>query len=248
MDAIIHLTGEPVAQRWTAEARKRIYESRVTSTRNLVSALGKLRHRPEVLVSASAVGYYGNRGDELLTEESAPGDNYLAKVCVAWEAAAVEARAFGVRVTPVRIATVLGREGGAFPQMAKPAQLGLGATFGDGRQWMSWIHVQDLVDLLLFTARTTALTRVVNGASPEPVTNAAFTRELGQALHRPAFLSVPRFVLRAALGEMSSFLFDSLRVIPQAAQQAGFQFRLGGLERALAEVTGKTKASRQAAA
>lgn len=237
LDAIIHLAGEPVAQRWNEESKKRIYESRVVGTRNLVSALGKLRHRPEVLITASAVGYYGSRGDEVLTEQSAPGTNFLAKVCVDWETEAVKARAFGMRVVPVRFATVLGPESGAFPLMARPARLGLGATFGGGKQWLSWIHVQDLTDLLLFAAKSLAITDVLNGTAPEPVTNAAFTKALAQAFHRPAFLKVPKFALRAALGEMSDFLFDSLRVLPQATGRAGFAYRFGSLGEALADLT-----------
>jgi uncharacterized protein (TIGR01777 family) len=233
MDAIIHLAGEPVFQRWNEAAKKRIHESRVAGTRNLVSALGKLRHRPEVLVTASAVGYYGDRGAEMLTEQSAPGSNFLAKVCVDWEAEAVKARAFGVRVVPVRFATVLGPDGGAFPLMERPTRLGLGATFGGGSQWMSWIHVKDLIDLLIFAATHTAVSSVLNGSSPDPVTNAQFTKTLALCLHRPAFLNVPRFAMRAALGEMSDFLFDSLRVLPQAVQGAGFEYRFASVQEAI---------------
>jgi uncharacterized protein (TIGR01777 family) len=237
LDAIIHLTGEPVAQRWTKEAKKRIYSSRIEGTRNLVSALAKLRHRPEVLVTASAVGYYGDRADEILTEQSPAGTDFLAKTCVDWEAEAVKARVFGMRVVPVRFATVLGPDGGAFPLMARPARFGLGATFGSGQQWMSWIHVEDLVNLLLYAAAQASITETLNGASPQPVTNAAFTKALGQALHRPAFLSVPKFVLQAALGEMSEFLFDSLRVVPEAVARTSFEYRFGELSKALADLT-----------
>lgn len=234
VDAIIHLTGEPVAQRWTEAAKKRIYSSRVEGTRHLVSALAKVRHRPEVLVMASAVGYYGDRGEELLTEDSAPGDKFLSHVCVDWEAEGIKARELGMRVVPVRFATVLGKDGGAFPLMARPARFGLGATFGDGKQWMSWIHVDDLINMLLFAARKPEVTGVLNGVSPQPVRNVIFMKTLGEALHRPAFLSAPKFALRAMLGEMSEFLFDSLRVIPKAAEQAGFDYRLGSLRSALA--------------
>jgi len=234
LDAIIHLTGEPVAQRWTDAAKKLIYDSRIQGTRNLVSALAKLRHKPEVLVMASAVGYYGDRGEELLTEDSAPGKNFLSHVCVDWEAEGVKAREFGVRVVPVRFATVLGKDGGAFPLMARPARFGLGATFGDGQQWMSWIHVDDLINLLLFAARKPEVTGVLNGTSPQPVRNAIFMKTLAEALHRPLFLAAPKFALRAALGEMSEFLFDSLRVTPPAVERAGFEYRLGSLRAALA--------------
>lgn len=236
LDAIIHLAGEPVFQRWTDEAKKRIFASRVDGTRNLVSALGKLRHKPEVLITASAVGYYGDRGSEILTEDSAPGSNFLAKVCVQWESEAITARDYGIRVVPVRFATVLGRDSGAFPLMERPTRFGLGARFGDGSQWMSWVHVKDLVQLLLFVAREQAVKSTLNGSSPQPVTNTVFTQAMAQALHRPAFLSVPRFALRAALGEMSSFLFDSLRVVPAGAEGAGFQYEYGSLAGALADL------------
>jgi hypothetical protein len=237
LDAIIHLAGEPVFQRWSEETKRRIYASRVEGTRNLVSALGKLRHRPEVLITASAVGYYGDRGSEVLTEQSAPGSNFLAKVCMQWEAEAVKAREFGMRVVPVRFATVLGHESGAFPLLETPTRFGLGAKFGNGSQWMSWIHVKDLVDLLLFVAGQRSITGTLNGSSPEPVTNAVFTQALAHVLHRPAFLSVPRFAMRATLGEMSDFLFDSLRVLPAAVQEAGFQYRYGSLSSALTDLT-----------
>jgi uncharacterized protein (TIGR01777 family) len=236
LDAIIHLTGEPVAQRWTEDAKKRIYESRILGTRNLVSAMAKLRQKPEVLVMASAVGYYGDRADEILTEDSTPGQNFLAKVCVDWEAEGVKARDFGVRVVPVRFATVLGKDGGAFPLMERPTKFCLGATFGDGKQWMSWIHVQDLLNLLLFAANNPQVTRVLNGSSPNPVRNLEFTKALASALHRPTFLSAPKFALRAILGEMSQFLFDSLRVIPKAPERSGFQYQYPDLKSALAQL------------
>lgn len=236
VDAIIHLTGEPVAQRWTEEAKKRILSSRVDGTRNLVSALAQVRQKPEVLIMASAVGYYGDRGEEILTEESGPGKDFLADVCVKWEAEGVKAREFGVRVVPIRFGTVLGKDGGAFPLMAKPARLGLGASFGDGQQWMSWIHVEDLLSLILFAAKDQSVTGVLNGTSPQPVRNTIFTKTLGEALHRPTFLSAPKFALRAILGEMSEFLFDSLRVMPAAVQKAGFEYRFGGLRTALTDL------------
>jgi len=236
LDAIIHLAGEPVAQRWTAEVKERIRSSRVEGTRNLVAAIAGLKHKPSVLVSASAVGYYGDRGDEILAESSQAGNDFLATVCVHWEQEALKAREAGLRTVPVRIATVLGREGGALPRMIRPFQLGLGGKFGTGRQWMSWVHVDDLVNLLMFAAVTPQLDGPLNGSSPNPVTNADFTNTLARALHRPAFFVAPRFALRLALGEMSDFLFTSSRVLPAAAQQAGFRFAHPVLEEALASV------------
>lgn len=233
LDAIIHLAGEPVAQRWTPEVKKRIVSSRVEATRSLVNAVRELRHKPRVLISASAVGYYGDRGDEILTEQSAPGHDFLANVCVNWEEEVLRATEIDLRVAMLRIATVLGREGGAVPKLLPPFKLGLGAQFGNGRQWMSWIHVDDLVQLLLFAAESSSVAGPLNAASPEPVTNAEFTRALAGAVHRPALLSAPKFVLRLALGEMSDFLFESLRVLPARAQQAGFRFAHPGLAKAL---------------
>lgn len=223
LNAIVHLMGEPIAQRWTPEVKDRIRRSRVQSTRQLVSAIAGLRYKPAVLVSASAVGYYGNRGNEILTEASMPGSGFLADVCINWEYEAMRARDMGVRVVIVRIATVLGRDGGALPQMVTPFRWGVGGRFGSGKQWMSWVHVDDLVRLLLFAADSN-VSGALNAASPQPVTNAEFTRTLARAVHRPALIPIPRFALNLALGEMSSFLFDSLRVVPTATENAGFHF------------------------
>ena len=236
LDAIIHLAGEPIAQRWNSEVKRRIYESRVTGTRNLVAAIGKLNHKPSVLVSASAIGYYGDRGDEILIEPSPPGQGFLAELCVKWEREAFRAADSGLRVAVVRIATVLGKEGGALKKMLPAFRLGIGGKFGDGRQWMSWIHVEDLVELILFIAGRSGVSGVLNASSPQPVRNEAFTRELAEAVHRPAILPAPRFALRLALGEMSDFLFASARVQPKATEQAGFHFRYPDLSEALRNV------------
>jgi len=235
LDAIIHLAGEPIAQRWNPQVKDRIFRSRVDATRQLVSAIGGLRHKPSVLVSASAVGFYGDRGAEILTEGSPAGSGFLADVCLEWEREAQHAEEFGLRVVCVRIATVLGRDGGALPQMLTPFRLGVGGRFGSGKQWMSWIHVNDLIRLFLFAADN-PVSGPVNGSSPQPVTNAEFTSTLADAVHRPAFFAIPRFALNLALGEMSSFLFDSLRVSPAAAQDAGFQFQHAALAESLAQL------------
>ena len=233
LDAIVNLMGEPIAQRWTKEVKERIYSSRIEGTRKLVSALADLSYRPEVLVSASAVGYYGDRGDEVLTEESPAGSGFLAKTCADWEREARRAEVFGVRVVSIRVATVLGRDGGALPSMLKPFKLGLGGKFGDGNQWMSWVHVDDLVRLFVFAAENGGANGVLNGGSPNPVTNAEFTRLFARGVHRPAFLPMPKFALKLALGEMSSFLFDSLRVMPQKTAESGFRFDYPELNGAL---------------
>jgi uncharacterized protein (TIGR01777 family) len=234
LDAIVHLAGETIAQRWTSDARKRIYDSRVEGTRQLVTALANLAHKPEVLVSASAIGYYGDRADEMLTEDSASGSGFLAEVCRDWEREALRAREFGVRVVTLRFAMVLGRDGGTLARMLTPFRLGVGGKLGSGRQWMSWIHMNDLIRLLIFAAEHPEVSGALNAASPNPVTNAEFTRALARAVHRPAILPAPKIVLTAALGEMATLLFDSLRVLPKATEQAGFKFEEPELAGALA--------------
>jgi hypothetical protein len=236
LDAVVHLAGEAIAQRWTRSAKKRIYTSRVEGTRQLVRALGRLRHKPTVLVSASAIGYYGDRGDETLIERSPWGNGFLSGVCRDWEREALHAREFGLRVVTPRFATVLGREGGALPRMLAPFRFGLGSKFGDGRQWMSWIHLEDLLRLLLFAIENPAVSGAINASSPRPVTNAEFTRTLAAALNRPAILSVPKMALRLAFGEMSSVLLGSLRVLPQRTEQMGFRFEQPKLAKALANL------------
>jgi uncharacterized protein len=234
--AVIHLAGEPVSQRWNTEVKRKIFDSRVDGTRHLVSALGKRSQPPAVLVSASAIGYYGNRGDEALTEDSAPGSDFLAEVCIAWEREAARAREFGMRVVPIRISVVLGREGGALPKMLTPFRLGLGGRLGSGRQWMSWIHAGDLVRLILFAIENETVIDVLNGSSPDPVTNLEFTRALAKAVHRPALFPVPPAALRLALGEMAGAVLGSQKVLPQAAQRYGFAFRFPVLADALQEL------------
>ncbi|HZQ55074.1 MAG TPA: TIGR01777 family oxidoreductase [Bryobacteraceae bacterium] len=233
LDAVIHLAGEPIAQRWNNQIKQRIYSSRVDGTRAIVGGIERLRYRPAVLVSASAIGYYGDRGEEVLTEDSRPGTDFLARLCVDWEREALRAREFGLRVAPVRIAAVLGRNGGALQKMLTPFKFGVGGRLGSGRQWMSWIHLDDLVALLVFAAESPALSGPVNGSSPAPVTNAEFTAVLSNALHRPAVFPVPRLALRLALGELADYLFVSERVAPKAAQDAGFSFRYPELVGAL---------------
>jgi uncharacterized protein (TIGR01777 family) len=224
VDAIVHLAGEPVAQRWTGKVKERIYNSRVDGTRKLVSAIGELQHKPAVLISASAVGYYGDRGDEVLTEDSTPGKDFLAQICVDWEQEAARAHEFGVRVVRIRIGIVLGRDGGALKQMLTPFRLGIGGRLGNGRQWMPWIHVDDLLGLFVFAAENASIEGPLNGSSPEPVTNAELTRRLAQALHRPAMFPVPKFALKLALGELADFVLASSRVVPEAPTRSGFKF------------------------
>jgi uncharacterized protein (TIGR01777 family) len=234
-DTVFHLAGEPVAEgRWNAEKKRRIRDSRVLGTRNLVAALLALPVRPKVLVSASGVDYYGDRGDEELRESSAKGGGFLADVCEAWEAEARVAERVGIRVVTARIGMVLAPRGGALARMLLPFRLGIGGKLGDGQQWVPWVHLDDAVGLLLHAARDERLRGPLNVVSPEPVTNAEFTRELGHVLGRPALLPVPRLALRAAIGELSQAVLDSKRVLPAAALEAGYTFAYARLGPALA--------------
>ena len=235
VDAVVHLAGEPVAQRWNAHARQAIRQSRVTGTRNLVQALAKLPKKPEVLVCASAVGYYGSRGDEILNESSSPGADYLAQICVDWEQEAQAAEASGIRVVRVRTGLVLDARGGALPRMLPPFRMGVGGKLGSGKHWMSWIHLEDLAALFQF-ALANPVSGPLNGVAPNPVINADFTRALAASVHRPAIFPVPAFALRLLFGEMSEILLSSQRALPQAAEAAGFRFRYPELAPALAAV------------
>jgi len=232
-DVVIHLAGEPVAQRWTPAAKQRIRESRIAGTRDLVDALGRLPRRPEALICASAIGYYGSRGDEILTESSAPGNGFLPEVCKAWEKEAQAAESFGIRVVRVRTGLVLAAAGGALQRMLPPFRMGVGGRLGSGRQWMSWIHLEDLTAMFQFAVES-QVRGPLNGVAPHPVANSEFTRELAQALWRPAVFPVPEFALRLLFGEMADVLLASQRVVPAAAQAAGFRFRFPQLAQALA--------------
>jgi uncharacterized protein len=234
-DAVIHLAGEPVAQRWNDEVKRRIRESRVVGTANLVKGMKKAAAAPKALICASAIGYYGSRGDEVLTEASTAGSGFLPEVCVAWEKAALEAEAMGARVARVRIGIVLDARGGALAKMLPPFKMGAGGRVGSGKQWMSWIHVEDLAGLIRF-AVTNPVSGAVNGVAPNAVTNADFTQALGKAVHRPAVVPVPTFALRMMFGEMADVLLGSARVLPKAAEAAGFGFRFTSLDAALAEL------------
>jgi uncharacterized protein (TIGR01777 family) len=236
-DAVIHLAGEPVAQRWTAESKRRIRDSRVQGTRNLVEAILRMSGRPKVLINASAVGYYGSRGDEILTESSRPGTGYLADVCVEWEREALRAATAGVRVVPVRIGIVLDPRGGALQKMLPPFRMGAGGKIAGGGHWMSWIHIDDLVGIIVAGLSNT-WNGPVNGVSPQPVTNADFTRALASAVKRPAMFPVPAFGLKMLFGEMSEILLASQRVMPKVAESAGFRFRFPELPAALANLLG----------
>lgn len=240
MDAVIHLAGENVGARWTAARKRRIKSSRTTGTRLLAQAIARARRRPGVLVSASAIGIYGNRGDEVLTENSPAGDaalDFLAEVGREWEAAAEPARASGVRVIHPRFGLVLSHEGGALNKMLLPFRLGLGARLGNGTQWMSWISIDDVVGAILHVLLTESFSGPVNLVAPEPVRNRDFTAILGRVLSRPTPFAVPAAALRLTLGEMAtSTLLASARVLPKRLLAAGYRFEHPDLDTALRHV------------
>ncbi|MBM7119184.1 TIGR01777 family oxidoreductase [Archangium primigenium] len=232
-EAVIHLAGETVNQRWTESARRRIQESRVVGTRMLVEAM-KAAGTVRRFVSASASGYYGaDRGAEPLTETGAPGDDFLARVCRAWEAEAHEADAAGIPTVVARLGVVLHPSGGALRQMLPAFRLGVGGRMGSGKQYLSWIHRDDAVGLLLFALEQEALRGPLNVTAPEPVTNEDFAHTLGAALRRPSLLPLPGFALKAALGEMSLVVLGGQRVLPRGAQDAGYTFQYTALAPAL---------------
>jgi uncharacterized protein (TIGR01777 family) len=232
-DAIIHLAGEPVAQRWTPEVKERIRSSRVDGTRNLVHALSTSSSRPSVLVSASAIGIYGSRGNEILTENSSLGDDFLARVSRHWEFESCLAECLGIRVAQIRIGVVLGRDGGALAKMLRPFRAGIGGPLGSGRQWMSWIHLEDVVDLLIFAMENESARGPLNGTAPNPVPNAEFTKQLAAVLHRPALIPVPGFALKLLFGEMAAVMLGSELVLPEATESTGFRFQHPHLREAL---------------
>jgi uncharacterized protein len=240
-DAVVNLAGAPIADEpWTNERKALLRSSRVHTTRELVCALEKLSDGPKSLVSASAIGYYGNRGDELLTEESQPGDAFLARVCLEWEAEAVKAEALGMRVVRTRIGIVLAKNGGALPQMMRLFKFGVGGRVGSGQQWMSWIALDDVVGILRYAVENRAISGALNVVAPSPVRNAEFAKELGRVMRRPAFLPAPAFALEFVLGEMAdALLLASQRVIPTRLQQFGYRFLHPELPGALAALLGQ---------
>ncbi|WPB75905.1 TIGR01777 family oxidoreductase [Archangium violaceum] len=236
-EAVVNLAGEPVAQRWTESARQRIHDSRVVGTRLLVEAMraaGTVRH----FVSASAIGYYGDRAAEPLTESSAPGDDFLARVCRDWETEAQQAATAGIRTVVARIGVVVHPEGGALQQVLPLFRLGVGGRMGSGRQYMSWVDREDTLGLLLFALENPELKGPLNVTAPEPVTNADFARALGAVLHRPAVLPVPGFALNVVMGEMSEVVLGGQRVLPRRALEAGYRFQHPELTGALRAMLG----------
>ncbi len=234
-DAVINLAGENLGSaRWTAASKARFLDSRIGMTTRLIEAFKSWSSAPSVLVNASAIGWYGARGDEPLTEQSGPGHGYAAELCAKWEAVASSAETLGVRVACLRIGIVLGLPGGALGQMLPPFKLGLGGPMGSGQQWMSWIHRDDLVAMMLRLMDDASLSGAFNGTAPEPVRNADFSRALGRALRRPAVLPMPGFALRLIVGEMADeLLLQGQRVLPQRLLSTGFVFQHPRLDAAL---------------
>ncbi|MGC2417893.1 MAG: TIGR01777 family oxidoreductase [Candidatus Acidiferrales bacterium] len=233
-DAVIHLAGESIVGRWTAAKKAAIRDSRVLGTKNLAEALVRAKEKPQVFVCGSAIGYYGSRGDEVLREDSAPGNGFLPDVCREWEAAAQPALRIGIRTVHLRTGIVLSPKGGALGPMVTPFKLGVGGRIGDGRQWMSWIDVQDMVGAIHHILKTDLLHGPVNMVAPRPVTNTEFTKTLAGVLSRPAIFPVPKFVVKLAFGEMGeALLLGSQRVEPSQLVMSGYPFRFRDLQSSL---------------
>ncbi|MFO0876657.1 MAG: TIGR01777 family oxidoreductase [Gemmataceae bacterium] len=240
-DGVIHLAGENVfARRWTDSFKQQLVDSRVQSSNNIASALKREPRRadgsPKVLISASAIGYYGPHGDEELTEEASPSQDFMGQLCVDWEKAARSAESVGIRTAQVRVGIVLDKEGGALAKLLTPFRMFVGGPVASGRQYMSWIHHEDLVSLFLFALDNPRVTGPLNGTAPNPVTNSEFSRSLGKALHRPSLVWTPGFALRILLGEAAAIVTSGQRVIPARPLALGYTFRYPTLQPALAQI------------
>lgn len=240
-DAVVHLLGEPIAQRWSDSAKREIRDSRVLSTRNLVAALRDIApgERPGVLVSQSAVGYYGPRGDEPVPESEPAGEDFLAQICVEWEDTAREAAELGLRVATTRTGVVLSEEGGALEKMLPPFKLGVGGPVAGGDQYVAWVHADDVVGGLIHCLDSDGADGPVNLTAPEPVTNAELSKALGRVLHRPAFAPVPGLAVKLLYGEMAIIVTTGMRAVPARLQELGYDFRRPDLDEALRAATGK---------
>jgi uncharacterized protein len=236
-DGIVHLAGEPIAaKRWTGAQKERLRSSRVDTARALVQAMEKARIKPRFLISASAVGYYGSRGDETLTEKSAPGNDFLARLCVEWEGETRKAESLGVRVALVRTGIVLGKGKGALAKMVPPFKMFFGGPLGSGTQWLPWIHIEDEVGLIRFLIENESARGPFNATAPNPVTMGEFARALGKTLKRPSWAPVPAFALTMLLGEMADMLLGGQRALPAAAEGLGFRFKYRNVEHALSSL------------
>ena len=235
VNAVIHLAGETIAGRWNANKKRRIRESRILSTRNLVSSFTP-ETKPDVLINASAIGLYGDSGDESFTEESPPGKDYLAEVCHEWETEAMKAGEYGTRVVLVRIGLVLGLGGGLLEQVLPPFKMGVGGKLGNGKQWMSWIHVDDVIGIVMHALENEEVQGALNATAPKPVRNIEFTKTLGSVLRKPTIFPVPTFGLKIMMGEFANFVVLSQNVLPEKTEACGYQFRFETLESALKDL------------
>ncbi|MGD9628751.1 MAG: TIGR01777 family oxidoreductase [Pyrinomonadaceae bacterium] len=235
LDAVIHLAGENIAGlRWTDEKKKAIRDSRVFGTRSMIETFDKLKAKPRVFISGSAIGFYGDRGDEEMTESSPAGKTFLAEVCKEWEAESRRAEDLGIRTVLLRTGIVLSKDGGALATMLTPFKLGVGGVIGDGKQWMSWISLDDVVGIINYVLENETVRGAVNNTAPNPVTNEEFTKTLGSVLYRPTFLPLPEFAVHMVFGEMGdALLLDSTRVIPKRMNDAGYEFKYSDLKTAL---------------
>jgi len=233
-DGVINLAGEPIAEnKWTPTQRRRIEKSRIDATHSLVQACAKAKQKPKFLINASAVGYYGPHDDEMITEGTPPGNDFLGQLCRDWEEEAIKAEELGMRVVRLRIGIVLGHGGGALKKMAAPFKFFVGGTLGSGTQWMSWIHLDDLVGLIVRVMEHSQIQGAVNATAPNPLQNKEFSKMLGKVMRRPCWARVPGFALKMALGDMADMLLTGQRVVPAAAEKFGYQFRYPELQGAL---------------
>ena len=240
IDAVINLAGESIASgRWTKIRKERIMSSRINITRALVQSMKNINPKPKVLISASAIGYYGPRGDEYVTEDAQPGADFLADVCKAWEAEALKAEEMGVRVVLVRIGAVLESDGGALPKIIMPFKFFFGGPIGNGKQWFSWIHRDDITGIIKYALENDSITGPLNLTAPQPVTNREFSSALGRVLGRPSWLSVPGFMVRLTLGELGDILLTGQRVLPEKALKEGYKFKYPDIDGALRAILDK---------
>ena len=236
-DAVVNLAGEPIfGHRWTDAQKERIRKSRTESAAGIIKAIRRADHWPETLISASGIGYYGSRGDEKLNEETPPGAGFLAEICQAWEEEVEDDDTESVRTVRIRIGMVLGPGGGALEQIARPFKVLLGGRLGSGRQWVSWIHINDLVGMILWALNDPRVEGPLNGTAPHPVTNREFARTLGRAINRPSIFPTPAFALRLALGTSAEIVLQGQRVLPERAQKLGYVFEFTSLAEALRDI------------
>lgn len=233
ISAVVHLAGETIGTRWNPDKKQRIRDSRVNSTNQLVESLSKVETKPEVLVCASAMGFYGEGGDEEFTENSPPGNDFLAEVCQEWELAAQKAEDLGIRVVRIRLGHVFGKDGGLLGKMLPPFYMGLGGRLGSGSQWMSWIHIDDVAGIILYAIENQNVNGALNATAPIPVTNIEFTKTLGRVIRRPTLFPVPTFALKLRYGEFTDFMLMSQRVLPEKTLSMGYEFRYADIESAL---------------